>query len=369
METHDSAHFYFAPIRSRKLTFAIAVIFAAAPAGMAQLDNEPIVEGYITALSSANEFSVNGQHALTTDGTSYGIRNGSKVTNEADLRKKIHVGAYVYVVGEVEHQTVKAQTILFRDDLDEKLAGLGVIQRVITRGPETVVEADGYRIRITPATHTEFADQSLTLANVDVNTWVRYQGQRNQAGELVASAAEFLPGELAQQRSVFKIEENLVPFRPAGSTRKNPAELAQGGEQVWGGEVKLGFHWYRIPSDAAFATTSGTCRNEPCSRVPERDADDPSLEDSFSLLCHRRRKDSQRGGHDIWADPCVETDGGRLKSDHQVAAVLADGVAYNLQRQAARLAVDNRVMGGVNVAGYVASILFPFADLTGVGTP
>jgi len=65
------------------------VIFTISTAAMAQPENQPAVEGYITAVSSANEFSVNGRLVLTTAGTSYGIQNGSTVTKEIDLRLKV----------------------------------------------------------------------------------------------------------------------------------------------------------------------------------------------------------------------------------------------------------------------------------------
>jgi hypothetical protein len=49
----------------------------------------------------------------------------------------------------------------------------------------------------------------------------------------------------------------------------------------------------------------------------------------------------------------------RLKSDDQLAAVLADGVAYNLQREAAREVKLNRAAWGVVFAGEVAGALVP----------
>jgi hypothetical protein len=58
----------------------------------------------------------------------------------------------------------------------------------------------------------------------------------------------------------------------------------------------------------------------------------------------------------------------RLKSDNQLAAVLADGIAVNLQRQAARLAVDNRYIDGVQTAANSALVFIPFADFVDVGT-
>ena len=59
----------------------------------------------------------------------------------------------------------------------------------------------------------------------------------------------------------------------------------------------------------------------------------------------------------------------RMKSDDQVAALLADGVAFNLQRQAARTVANNRAFWGLSAAGEVAGLFIPgFGIATQLGT-
>jgi Domain of unknown function (DUF5666) len=353
----DSPLSSFAPIRTKTTCFFLAAILAVAPLSFAQQSSEPLIEGYVTAVSSPDEFNVNGNRVLITDETSYAVRGGTNPADQGALRQQVRVGAYVYVTGEfVQHSGVmKARTVVFRDDLDKKLAGLGVIQQVIARGTETVFEADGYHIRITPATQIRFSDPSLTLAKVDVNTWVKYQGQRNEAGELVASSVVFLPGKLSQQRSASRLQHSAIPFRPAGSTRKNPAELAQGGEKVWGGEVRLGAHWYRIPQDPSL---QGRVDRVGMSLVPAYQKEMPANHPSKIPFRFYAVDDSR-----VRTEIC-STDGliliskqmvDRLKSNDELAAVLADGVAYNLQRQAARL--DLGVVNVLELGGENASLL------------
>lgn len=235
---------------------------------------------------------------------------------------------------------------------------------MIAHGTDTVFEADGYCIRITHATQVKFSDPSLTLANVNVNTWVKYAGRRNQAGELVASSVLFLPGKLSQQHSMQKWEQNEPLFRPAGSTQKNPSELAQGGTQVWGGEVKLGWHWYRVPDDAPLQERVARVG---MSLVPAYQKQMPANHPSKIPFRFYAVDDSK-----VRTDEVCASDGlilvskqmvDRLKSDDELAAVLADGVAYNLQRQAARLAVDNREILGADFATSWASDLIPVAGL------
>ena len=53
----------------------------------------------------------------------------------------------------------------------------------------------------------------------------------------------------------------------------------------------------------------------------------------------------------------------RLRSDDQLAAVLADGIAYNIERQAARLVADNRAVLGSGAAGDVVGAFVPGVGL------
>lgn len=53
----------------------------------------------------------------------------------------------------------------------------------------------------------------------------------------------------------------------------------------------------------------------------------------------------------------------RLHSDDELAAVLASGIAANLQRQAARVVNENRVLFGGEVASQVAAAFVPGLDI------
>jgi hypothetical protein len=53
----------------------------------------------------------------------------------------------------------------------------------------------------------------------------------------------------------------------------------------------------------------------------------------------------------------------RFKNDDQLAAVLADGVAFNLQRQAARIVEANRVLLGAEAASLTAAAFIPLVGL------
>jgi hypothetical protein len=69
-----------------------------------------------------------------------------------------------------------------------------------------------------------------------------------------------------------------------------------------------------------------------------------------------------------WFDPDSPPGRRTLKSDDQLAAVLADGVAFDLQRQGARIVSTNRVLLGASVAGDIAGAFVPGLGLVAWAT-
>jgi len=159
----------------------------------AQQERGVAVEGYITGVHSPAGFDVNGTHVLTSVITGYRLRGEKKAQVDSPLRNAVQVGSYVVVEGHLDSQTktARAETVVFRDDWDQKLAGFGVIERVIRTGPEPVFETDGYLARITVGTKTSFHGDVKTLAGVSPGMWLRYVGTRDKTGVLVAEKARF----------------------------------------------------------------------------------------------------------------------------------------------------------------------------------
>ncbi len=338
----------------------------------------PIV-GYITEVQSPNTFEVDGKHVVTTPGTIFGLLGGKNKSDDSTLQKRLRVGAFVQVESDPYKNTKAAKTaasVLIRDDWDQKLSGLGVIVRVISSGPEPVFEADGYRIRITPAATTTFTGGVQSLAAVGTGTWIRYEGKIDRNGILMAGKAQFIQAKPAKDKSLKHWEDSDFQFRPPSSGPKPPATpkgtpppfvdfpkndaaLTQDGGIRWG--MLGGLH--KIPADNAL---QARIHRVGMSVVPayqkQLSPDDPSkipfhfyAVDAKNICCELIPFD----GLILIPTQAVE----RLKSDDQLAAVLADGVASELQRQGAKATVGNRILLSAYTAGGVAEAFIPGMSL------
>jgi hypothetical protein len=386
-------HLFIAATRPHKILRNVVLVAAGVPglflSAVAQHDRRIPVEGYITAVTSRDSFDVNDLHVSISSHTGFGIIDSNAVHSDSPLRDALQVGAFVEVTGNFDKhtRTTAASGIYLRKDWDEMLSGIGVIDKVVSSGPEPIFRADGYRIRITPATDITFADKLNSLADVDTNIWVRYEGKRDKTGVLVASKATFLPAKPAAYKKMLGGSENpeagLLPAsqRHAKKPEPNPyfdppkpqidpdtgnrvdfeKTLDKDGNLTEDAGIRFGAlgGWHTIPADKALQER---VRRVGLRVVPEYQkalpADHPSKihfrfyvidDDKFrSEICPLT-------GLILIPKQALE----RLQNDDQLAAVLADGVAYNLQRQAARISTDNRVLtGAYAVIAFAPAVVF-----------
>ena len=152
------------------------------------------IEGYVTSVHPPNSLDVNGEHVATGTTTHYKLMGDKMKLTGSPLREP-QMGDYMWVVGGFDGQTgkVRARTLIFRDELNRKLAGIAVIESVISTGAAPVFEADGYRIRINTSTESSFHGDLKKLGDVGANTWVRYAGKRDNSGVLLATKATLRP--------------------------------------------------------------------------------------------------------------------------------------------------------------------------------
>src|SRR5690348_13266768 len=181
-------------------------------------ETEPAEQGYITAVTPPDSFQINRTRVVISDGTAFGSIGAKETVAGSPLRQQaVQIGAYAQVFGSEHAHVVTAKTILFRDDWNRRLSGLGVIERMITQGSQPAFEADGYRIRITPATQLSFHGNLTSLDSVTAGAWVHYGGTRDKTGDLVAARADFLPAKPAKVKAVKYLEAMPFHFEPPRS--------------------------------------------------------------------------------------------------------------------------------------------------------
>jgi hypothetical protein len=315
--------------------------------------SEPAVEGYITAVRGPNDFDVNGTRVWTSPAAHYGIIGGKAATSLGVVHGALMPGTYVQIVGDVTDKGVNASEVLIAGDWNKQIEGFGVIDRIILAGSEPIFQADGYRIRIASTTVTKFASGLKTLADVSTNTWLRYEGRRGPGGVLLASQVTFMR---ARQFKVMPPEPDPLPTQP--SLIDSRGKLVSTHTKVrlsdagWCG-------WHKVVMDQAMQER---VRRVGMRVIPEYQKQLP--DDSPSKIHFRIyvvddpvfREDLECvEGLILVPRQVVE----RLANDDQLAAIMANGVAYSIEAQSATLRTEILGLQGAELAGDVAGDFVP----------
>jgi hypothetical protein len=333
------------------------------------------IEGYINVVHAPMSFEVNGRRFDVTSETSFGLMGSQSTSTASPLRDALRIGVYVQVAGRELGLTmpIKATTVLIRDDWDQKLSGIGVITRVVlSPSPTTAVyEVDGYLIRITPSTQLVFLGDLDSLADVSANTWLHFSGKRSKDGILDAAKAQFIPAKPTKFKAAKGLEVATVKTRPAGvkeaamtsEAKGTPATSDDGVALQQDEQLKIGLgRWHTLPADQPLQQRVHRIGMALVPAYQRAMADDDPSKIHFRFFAV---DDNKLRGAICLLDGVVlvsKQTVDRLKSDNQLAAVIADGVACNLQRQAARKVEAMRKELGVDIAVDVALAFVPGID-------
>ena len=74
---------------------------------------------------------------------------------------------------------------------DKEVKGFSVIEKIVTLGAEPVYEADGYHICIVAGTDKTFHKKLNTLEDIGPGAWLRFNGNRDSTGIIVAGKGDF----------------------------------------------------------------------------------------------------------------------------------------------------------------------------------
>jgi Domain of unknown function (DUF5666) len=316
------------------------------------------VEGYITAVSTPNGFDVNGMHVITSAETVYGLIGDKTPHHDSSLQSALKMGAYVRVAGSTERQSksATASAVYFRDDWDKKLAGFGVIDKVIEAGPEPLYEADGYRILIASSTEARFSKGLNALADVGTNTWVKYEGKRNEAGELVATRAEFVPARQGKIKN--PPQSDSLPTQPSLIDAKGKVVSAH--TKVRYSDAGGVCGWHKVIMDQALQER---VRRVGLTVVPAfqrqlADGELSKIQFRFWVVDESQFREDLECEEGLILVPIQVV--ARLGNEDQLAAVLANGVAFSLIMQGIKIRTN-----GLEKAGEVADDIALVADPVG----
>jgi hypothetical protein len=351
------------------------------PSVVAQETPEIVAEGYISALHPPNGFDVNGEHVITDLATIYGLIGEKEARIDDQTGKAVQVGAYVRILGSRDKstKTASAASVLFRDVWDKKLRGFGLIEKVITQGPEPVFQADGYRIRVTPNTVTSLPKGMKALADVVPNMWLHYEGVRDESGVLIATHANFVSARTFKLKTVRgdkekDAESQAIPGLTGQGSASQKEQILDVDGNLLDGNARVRLSdagicgWHRVPADQQM---QARVRRVGMSVVPSfqkqlADDDTAKIHFRFYAVEETEIRSALSCGEGLILVPRQVVE--RLKNDDQLAAVLADGVALDLQFLSAKLVMEIREFESAKIATEILNDFVPkvyFASLIG----
>jgi len=193
------------------------------------------------------------------------------------------------------------------------------------------------------------------LGDVGANTWMRYAGKRDNSGVLQATKVTFAPGKLkAIKDDVVGLTGEQMRFQAPDLTNRKDGQVNL--------EVFRG--WRTVPADGELQERIGHVGMSvvPGYQKAIAESDPRKIKFRFYAVDDERLRSeicSSRSGLILIPRRVVE----RLKNDDQLAAVLADGVAFTLQHQSTRLIADERIWLGEAAVDVAAATLDPWLGL------
>jgi hypothetical protein len=328
------------------------------PIAPGQQQTSPALEGYVTAVHSPTGFDVNGTIVTTAPSTEYRTLNSKGIKNGAKAEDVLRVGAYVEVMGTSAEQGVGATSVTLLEDQDKKIEGFGVIDKVIAAGPEPLYQADGYRIRIVSGTQVTYGGDLKTLVDVGTNTWVKYEGKRDLSGVLVATRAQFVR---ARQGKVKPSLPESLPTQP--SLIDANGRLVSAHTKVRLSDAGGYCGWHKVTMDQALQERVRRVGMRVIPEYQKQLPDDSPSKIHFRIYVVEEpsfREDLECvEGLILVPRQVVE----RLVNEDQLAAVMANGVAYSIEAQSARLRTEGLELVGAELAGDVASSFVPAVNV------
>ena len=249
-----------------------------------------------------------------------------------------------------------------RSNADQSVKAEGIIDRVIAPGSDPVFRAGGYTFRIVPTTEVRFGRSLWSLGEVETNTWASFEGKIDASGVIVATKAAFAklklpkskPNPDAVQVTTFPPDSKVDGDR---GFAVGPSVFPQKDHGSW-------CRWYDVTNNPV---EQEHIRRLGIKLVPQyqRDlpADDPAkIPFRFYVVEEQAIRSAMFCANGLVLVPVEAVH--RLQNEDQLAAVLADGIAGELQQQATdahgftlKDAAELAARGGLGFAGPVPAAL------------
>jgi len=337
---------------------------------VSQTTQPPNLEGYVTRVASSSDFDVNGFRVVCGPETQSALHTGrnESLNNAGCPQETPYVGEAASIYGSLKKKrlSVKATEIdLLRPALPADEEGSAVIVAVSRHNPASqdpgaiLVQADGYRILIDKKTEVRWASLIDALDDVRPGDWIQYKGRLDNAGLLTASSAGF---------SRTYITNRELKLR--GKEEYNPASVPQDARQS---KIEEAFGVYDPKRFPPFKNPAMQARIErignsliPAYQKALSGSAPAKIHFRFQLVDAKSVGDAMTmtlpNGVILVPRQVVE----RMQNDSQLAAVLADNLAYALERIEYRYGPVLSAASASVLASHSAVYFLPVMDLPAI---
>jgi hypothetical protein len=255
-----------------------------------------------------------------------------------------------------------------------KVSGLGIIEKIISPLPSLVFRADGFLVRADAGAQISHRGSVKALADVTPGLWVHFTGKPDNTGTVVATDLEFLSPNLPQSE-----KDKLFPVRTGddapelhpGTRRGESTIVSETGAighlqgKFTASESGGGWHMLTPDHDLQQRVRRVGAMVVPDYQRAMPQGDPARINFRFFVVEDRWIRAYTPGKSGVVLVPRLVVE--RLKSDDQLAVVLADAVAYHLQVQKALIFANRLFATGTSVAEWASTLTMQSLGVMAVG--
>lgn len=312
----------------------------------------PNVAGAVTAATSPTDFEVNGIQIVCDARTRFSALRPADV-GLISWSEKPYIGEPLLIYGRTHHHAIHASRVVFAPP-EGRLRGSAIIDRMLATQPagSLLVRADGYPILLSPSARIVFIEPLKTLADINSNTWIEYQGNQRSDGVVVAAKAVLYLNTIDDREVKLRARTGYDPST-SPANKQQDKDLEHRFQHVFAGRDPK-----QIPPspDTAMQARVDAIGEKvvPAYQRALSDRDPSKISFRFQLVEQKyaaNRIDLPNGTILIPRDAVA-----RLQNDDQLAAYIAAGVAAILEKQQLRDTVEKRLLtaGEIGGIGWIA---------------
>ena len=334
------------------------------PMALAQSPQDPTIVGYVTRAASGSDFDVNGLRVLCNEQTVTLVQIDEEKAEKIQgcPRHAPYFGEPVNLLSVVrrKNQAFEAKRIGFPLTEEGPVTGSAIIEackepvRGAPQSSELLLRADGYWIRIGRQTHIKFIPPLSTLADVKPGDWMEYEGAKKTDGEVTAVSAKI--GRNVPSKSEKNLKEEYDPVVTANAKlaySKGPPE-----EELDPQNIPL----FSDREMQGRVIAIGE-KLVPAFQRDLPDSDPAKIHFRFHVIGANRPREPVALPNGIVLIPHQVVE--RMQNDAQLAAVLAYGIAWALEREEFRLRPTKERVGLAALNALWTTALFPSIVIEG----